>query len=520
MAAAERVVIVGGGHNGLVAAFYLAKAGFAPLVLERRETVGGVGVTEEISPGFRCSTLLHAAGPLPAQLAKDLQLESHGLQTIKPDVEVVALHPDRPAIRIYEDADKTGSELAAVSARDATKYREFVLSLKRLGRVLEPYALATPPDIDNLNIKDYLNLGKLGWNFRSLDRKDAYRLLRWAPMPVADLAAEWFENDLLQAVVAARGIFGAFAGPRSAGASAGLLMQAALGGHRFSCVAESALSPKLSLKAASAAGAEIRTNANVKHIRVNGGKAQTVVLESGEEVRARVVVSNADPRRTLLQLIDATDLDPSFLTRVRSYRAMGAVAKVNFALSGLPSFSALKNSESDLSGRIHIGPDLDYLERAFDAAKYGEFSDQPCLEISIPSVKDPSLAPAGSHVMSVYAQYAPYRLKTNDWNARRDELGDAVVNTLALYAPKIRDLIVHRQVITPLDMEQKYGLTGGHLYHGEHSLDQLFAFRPFLGWAQYRTPIKGCISAVRERIRAAELPVRPERTRAAKSSKI
>jgi phytoene dehydrogenase-like protein len=491
MAAAERVVVIGGGPNGLVAAFYLAKAGFAPLVLERRETVGGVGVTEEIYPGFKCSTLLHAAGPLPAHLARDLKLESHGLQAIKTEVEAVALHPDRPALRIYEDAAKTAAELTAISARDAAKYREFVFCLRRLGQVLEPYALATPPDIDHLNIKDYLNLGKVGRNFRRLDRKDAYRLLRWAPMPIADLAAEWFEDDLLRAVIAARGIFGCFAGPKSAGTSAGLLMQAALGGRYFFVRGGVGAFTQALAKAASAAGAQIRTNSEVKHIRIIGGRTHSVVLESGEEILAQVVVSNADPRRTFLQLVDATDLDPSFLGKVRSFRASGVVAKVNLALSGLPSLPALKNSENDLSGRIHIGPNLDYLERAYDAAKYGEFSHQPVLEISIPSTKDPSLAPAGSHVMSVYAQYAPYRLKDSDWNASRDELGDAVVNTLAQYAPNIRDLIVHRQVITPLDMEQTYGFTGGHLYHGEHSLDQLFTFRPFLGWAQYRTPIQG-----------------------------
>jgi phytoene dehydrogenase-like protein len=213
------------------------------------------------------------------------------------------------------------------------------------------------------------------------------------------------------------------------------------------------------------------------------------VLESGEEIRVKAVISNADPQRTLLQLIDSTELDPGFLARVRAYRAAGAVAKVNFALSGLPSFSGTQGS--DLSGRIHIGPDLDYLERAYDAAKYGEFSPRPYMDICIPSVMDSSLALPGSHVMSVHVQYAPYRLRNGDWNTRREEFGDTVVDTIAECAPGFRDLIVHRQIVTPLDMERTYGLTGGHIFQGEHALDQLFAFRPFLGWAQYRTPIKG-----------------------------
>jgi phytoene dehydrogenase-like protein len=216
-----------------------------------------------------------------------------------------------------------------------------------------------------------------------------------------------------------------------------------------------------------------------------------VVLESGEEIVAGTVVSNGDPRRTFLEFLDATDFDPGFLTKVRAYRAVGCVAKVNLALSGLPAFSAIKNGTADLAGRIQIGPDTDYIERAFDAAKYGNFSELPYMDISIPSITDPSLAPSGSHVMSVHVQYAPYRLKSGDWQKRRDELGDAVVKALAAYAPNIRDLIVHRQVITPADLEEIYGLSGGHIFHGEHALDQLFAFRPLLGWAQYRTPIQG-----------------------------
>jgi phytoene dehydrogenase-like protein len=487
----ERVVIIGGGHNGLVAAFYLAKAGFAPLVLERREIAGGSAVTEEIHPGFRCPALLHAAGPLLPRIVQDLQLAKHGLETIRPGIHLTALHPSGHALRIYEDTQQTAAELAQVSPRDAKAYPEFEAAFQRLGRSIAPLLSMTPPDADDLKIGDYFNLGKLGMKFRGLDKKDAHRLLRWGPMPVADLASEWFETELLRAVVEVRGVFGMFAGPRSGGTSAGLLMQAALGEPPMVRGGIGALTQAVA-KAASGAGARIRTGADVVRIRVSGGKAAGVVLATGEEVTAGVVVSNADPRHTLLKLIEATDLNPGFLVKMQAYRAVGAIAKVNLALSGMPSFTAIRNDGgSGLSGRIQIGHDTDYLERAFDAAKYGDFSAQPYMDITIPSVLDPSLAPKGSHVMSILVQYAPYSLRNSDWNSRRDELGDAVVQTLVGYAPKIRDLIVRRQVLTPLDLEQTYGLSGGHVFHGEHALDQMFAFRPLLGWARYRTPIRG-----------------------------
>jgi len=282
-----------------------------------------------------------------------------------------------------------------------------------------------------------------------------------------------------------------FAGPRSGGTSTGLLMQAALGQPAMVRGGLGALTQALA-KAASGAGARIRTGADVVRIRVSGGKAAGVVLAAGEEVTAGAVVSNADPRHTLLKLIEATDLAPGFLMKMRAYRAVGAVAKVNLALSGLPSFTALRADEgSGLSAHIQIGHNTDYLERAFDAAKYGDFSAQPYMDITIPSALDPSLAPNGSHVMSILVQYAPYSLKKGDWNSRRDELGEVVVGTLAAYAPDIRDLIVRRQVLTPLDIEHTYGLSGGHIFHGEHALDQMFAFRPLPGWARYRTPIAG-----------------------------
>jgi phytoene dehydrogenase-like protein len=483
-----RVVVVGAGHNGLVAACYLAKAGFAPLVLERRSVVGGIAVTEEIAPGFRCSSVAQTAGPLLPQIAKDLQLQKHGLVDIHPQARILALDPEGRSIRIFDNPEHTAAEVSRIFPEDAKKYPDFHASINRIGRAMAPLLSVTPPDIDQLAMKDYLNLGRVALNLRALDKKDTYRLLRWVPMPIADFAAEWFASKLLQAVIAARGVFGAAAAPRSPGTSIGLLLQAANDGSAIAPASfikggMGALSDAVA-KAAVAAGAQIRTGSHVSRIRVAYGRVAAVVLATGEEIAAQAVVSSADPQHTLLGLVDPIELEPNFIRKVQNYRSRGTVAKVNLALSGLPNFS-------EIGSRMHVGPSLDYLEHAFDAAKYGGISPAPFMDITIPSLEDSSLAPKGAHVMSIHMQYAPYHLKDSNWKARGNELLDIVLNTLSIYAPNIRQLIVDRQILTPLDLEKIYGLTGGHIFHGEHSLDQLFAFRPILGWARYRTPIHG-----------------------------
>src|SRR5262249_38404922 len=304
----------------------------------------------------------------------------------------------------------------------------------------------------------------------------------------------WFETEALRAVVAARGIFGAFAGPWSAGTSAAVLLQAATDGSAIGSSilvkgGMGALTQALA-KAVTAAGGEIRTGAEVSEIKISGDRVSGVTLSSGQEIPAGTTISGADPATTFLKLLDLGELDPSFRTRIQNYRGVGTVAKIHLALSALPKFSGIQGAET-LSGRIQLGPDIDYLERAFDAAKYGDFSLRPYLDITIPTLTDPSLAPSGAHVMSIHAQFAPYNLKNGNWDSQREELGDAVVETLAEYAPNLKGLIVGRQVFTPLDLERTFGLTGGHIHHGEMSLDQLFAFRPVIGCAQYRTPIAG-----------------------------
>ena len=490
----NKVVVIGAGANGLVAAFYLARAGHPTLLLERRPVIGGSLLTDEIHPGFRCPAVLHTTAPIRAQVARDMKLDSRELEVDKPPVRVLALDATGEALRIYDDAQETAGELSRRSKHDGQKYLEFQRTFEHLGRAIAPLLSMTPPDVEHPAINDYVGLAKLGLKFRRLAKKDAYSLLRYVPMPVADLTQEWFETELLRATIEARGISGTFAGPRSAGTSVGLLMQAAIDGRTVAASPAwrggiGGITRELA-KSAAGAGVQLRTNAAVMGIQVKANRACGVVLEGGEEIEAKAVISTADPKHTFLKLVHPTDLDPGFLAKIGAYRATGAIAKLNFALSRLPRFIGIKDQGRELSARIHIGSDTDYLERAFDAAKYGEFSNRPYLDISIPSVLDPTLAPQGAHVMSVQVQYAPYKLKSGDWTSRREEFADMVLKTLSEYAPDIQETVVSRQILTPVDLERTYGLSGGHLFHGEHALDQLFAFRPVLGWARYRTPIK------------------------------
>jgi phytoene dehydrogenase-like protein len=487
------VVIIGGGHNGLVTAFYLAKAGFKPLVLERRPQVGGAAITDEFHPGFRCSTLSHSSGPMRPDIVRDMQLEKHDLKVITPEACVTALSPDGRALSLYHDESKSAQSIAAFSQKDAAKYPEFEKSLGKISKVIAEALATTPPDIDHPSGGDMWSMLKTGRALRNLGKRDMYRVLRWGPMAVADLVAEYFETELLRAVIAARGIFGTFLGPWSAGSALQLLIRAAGDSHPagsafFAAGGMGSLTQAMA-SAAKAAGVEIRTSADVIEIRVKDGAATGVLLGTGEEINAKAVISNADPKLTLLKLTDPTHLSPDFVQKLQHYRGNGTVAKVNLALSGLPTFTALKNADSNaLKGRIHIGPEIDYLERAFDESKYGNFSRAPYLEAAIPSLTDPTLAPDGKHVMSIYMQYAPYKLK-GDWEEQRKALGQTVVQTLAQYAPNLPEMILTHQIITPLDLEEVYGLTGGQIFHGDLALDQFFTMRPLLDWARYKTPI-------------------------------
>jgi phytoene dehydrogenase-like protein len=427
-----------------------------------------------------------------------MQLAKHGLERLESPVCLFAPSPDGRALVLDTDPKAAARRIRAFSEKDAGRYLDLHKTLQETGAILGDLLSLTPPAIDKPSSEDLWKLLKVGRRLRGLGKKAMMRLLRWGPMAVADFVAEFFETDLLRAVVAARGIFGAALGPWSAGSTTLLLLRAAsdpypVGSSAFPRGGLGALTAAMAA-AARQAGAEIRTSAEVEHIVVNKGAATGVVLRGGEEISAKCVVSGADPRRTLLGLLDPVNLPPNVVVKMQHYRSNGTAAKLNVALDALPTFSALQQSSegsSALAGRIHIGPGIDYLERAFDDSKYGDFSRAPYLDISIPSILDTSLAPPGKHVMSIYMQFAPYRLRQGNWAEQSDALAGTIIKTLAAYAPGLPDKILERQILTPKDLEETYGLTGGHPFHGELALDQIFTMRPLLGWARYRTPVKG-----------------------------
>ena len=494
-------VVVGGGHNGLVTAAYLAQGGLRTLVLERRERVGGAADTSELGPGVRVPTLAHTVGRLRASVHRDLELKRLGLSLVGPEVRVFAPRADGGSLALEGDVARTADGLQPHSAHDAAAYAAFDRQVRTLGRFLDELGRTTPPDIAGPSLGDAVAGLRLGRAYRRLGKVDARTVLRVLPMAIADFVAESFENDALRAAIAWRGVrFGAV-GPWSAGTAAVLLADAAgndggaAGETVFAKGGPGALSDALAA-AARAAGAEIRTSAEVVRVTSTGDRATGVALASGEEITARAVIAGIDPKRLLLDLVDPVALGPTLGWRASNIRQPGVVAKVNLALSRLPKFPAAgANGQRLLRGRILVAPGIDAIERAFDASKYGRPSESPVLEATIPSLVDPSLvegAKRGAHVMSVIAQYAPYRRRDGAWDdAARDALGDSVVAVLESVAPGIGKLVTTRQVLTPVDLERDFGLTGGHPLHAEAGLDQWFAWRPLLGHARYRMPLEG-----------------------------
>lgn len=487
-------IVIGAGHNGLVTAAYLAKAGKKVLVLERRNIVGGVAVTEEIFPGFKFSPCAHLASGFAPEIIADLDLTRHGFELLPLDPLLLAPSLDGKPLVIPRNPSQAVEQIARHSANDAQKYGAFCSLLRNLAGFLRTiYDLSWPdkasPD-EKLNPYDLI---KAGLKFRGLGEKQMYEFLRILPMSSADLLNEWFENDHFKASLAASGMFGSFVGPYQQGTCFNLLhhqLGESNGALRTAGLVRGGIGnlTQTLARAAQQAGAAIRTDSEVVKVVTKNGAATGVVLSSGEEINAASVISSAGVKRTFQQLVEPIYLDPHFLLAVRNIRARGTVAKINFALDALPKFKGAEPAQ--LGGIIHIGPTLEYLERAADDAKYGRFSQQPFLEITVPSISDPSLAPPGKHVMSVWMQSAPYHLKNADWNEQRNALGDVVVSVIEQYAPGFEKLILHGQVLTPLDLEQTYGLDEGHPYHAELALDQLFFMRPVPGWSRYRTPIE------------------------------
>jgi phytoene dehydrogenase-like protein len=488
------VAIVGGGHNALVCAGLLARRGLKVVALERRPRLGGCAVTEEFHPGFKAPALAHTTFPLRPRVQRELGVR---IETIAPDPCVFAPLPDGRGLALYGDTAQSAAAIRSFSPRDALRYPAFAAALSKIGRLMARLLDQPPPDVDAPGARDLFALLRLGLGFRGLGRGLAQDLLRFGPMPVADFAAEWFSSEPLQALIAARGIRGSFAGPWSAGTTAHLLFQAgadggsAAGSTLLARGGPGALAEALA-GAARRHGAELRVGAEVAAILVADGRARGVALRSGEEIEARAIASGADPKTTFLKLVEPAQLDPQDREALRHYRQEGMASKVNLALAALPVFRAAGAAGAQLlRGRIHVGESVAALERAFDDAKHGGLSRAPHLELTIPTLSDPSLAPEGRHVLSACVQYTPRRLAVGSWATRRDELFELVLRTLEAYAPGISSLVLARQVLTPEDIEVDYGILGGHPLHGDPGLDQLFVLRPSLGFSRYRAPIAG-----------------------------
>jgi phytoene dehydrogenase-like protein len=489
-------VVIGAGHNALVTAAYLAKAGVRTLVLERREQAGGSLATEEICPGYRVPAVAHTVGRLWAKVVRDLDLHRRGLTLIAPDVRVFAPQPDGRSLTLWSDIARTAQELRGWSPRDAEAYPLFDRKVRALASFIAHLHASTPPDLKKPSATDALGGIKLARAFRGLGKRGTRELLRVLPMAVADFVGEAFETDALRGALAARGIQYASMGPWSAGTTSVMLSDSAgndggAAGHTVLVRGGPGALTECLVSVARDFGAEVRNGAEVVGITHSGRRATGVALASGEEIPSSIVVSGADPKRTL-RLIDPAAAGPTLVWRAGNIRLPGVVAKVNLALSALPAFNADGGDEVErLKGRIVVAPGIDHLERAFDASKYGRVSEAPYLEATIPSLSDPGLAPERGHVMSILMQYAPYHRRDGDWDTEREGLGDLVLKTLEGLAPGISDLVVARHVLTPLDLERDYGLTEGHPLHGEPALDQFFAWRPMLGHARYRLALGG-----------------------------
>jgi phytoene dehydrogenase-like protein len=493
------MVIIGGGHNGLVCAAYLARAGKRVVVLERRERVGGAAMGEEVFPGFRFSVFSYVVSLLRPEIIRELDLPRHGLHILPLESTLTPLREGGRAgdyVAQWNDHDRNRRELARHSLRDAEAYDEFGLVLHQMARLIKPMLRMAPPDPASLHPRELLDLAKLAGYFKKLSKKDFDALWKLLTMSSADYLDEWFETEALKATKSASGIIGTLLGPRSPGTAYVLLHHymgeldgvfrawgLAKGGNGSVSAAIAA--------AAQAAGVEIRTSAPVSSILVERNRAVGAVLDGGEEVRGDLVVSSADPRRTFMQLLGEKHLPAEFAESIRRFRFRGASAKVNLALGELPDFTCLPGRGAHLRGAISISPSIDYLERAYDEGKYGEFSRRPYMDIVIPSMLDPAMAPPGKHVMSIFVQYAPYHLNGGWTDEKREALGDAVVDTLSGYALNLKGAILHRQVVTPADIERIVGLSEGNIFQGELSLQQMFFLRPAPAWSRYRTPLDG-----------------------------
>lgn len=490
-------IVVGAGHNGLICAAYLAKAGRKVLVLEQRAIIGGATVSEEIYPGFTFSSCSYVVSLLRPWIIRDLELPKHGYE-ILPLESTFTPFPDGRYLYRDSDPERTRRAIGRFSKCDAEIYPQFGQLMGELGRLVKPLIDRPAPSLTSLNPAELFRNLRLVKNLVGESEEKGAALLRLLTMSAVDFLSQWFESDQIIAPMSVSGIIGTFLGVRSPGTAYVLL-------HHYMGEIDGAFRawglPKGGTgeiaasiaRAAQGFGAEIRTESPVSQVLINNGRVGGVVLANGDEIRSKAVISGVDPHRTFLKMVEASHLDEEFLKQVKRFRMRGSSGKVNLALDGLPDFTCLPGDGPHLRGDITIAPSIDYLEQAYDDAKYGQFSRRPFMDIVIPSLSDPTVAPPGKHVMSIFVQYAPYHLKegASAWPEHRDAFGDAVIETLSDYVPNLKDLILHRYVVTPWDLEQTYGLTEGNIFHGELSLEQLAFLRPVPGWAHYKTPIQG-----------------------------
>jgi len=489
------IIVIGGGHNGLTHAAYLAGAGKKVLVLERRHVLGGAAVTEEVFPGFKFSVCSYVVSLLRPEIIRDLDLPRHGLEILPLDGTFTPM-PGGDYLWRINDHGKTYREIARHSRLDADAYDDFGKAMQPICHFVKPILNMVPPDPTGLNPKELSKLLFMARRFQKLSSADRYNLVQLMTMSAADFLDQWFETDVLKATMSASGIIGTFLGVRSPGTAYVLLhhymgeIDGAFRAWGFARGGTGGISNAIG-DAAVEAGVEIRKEAGVAKIIVKDGRAVGVALTNGDEIYAKVVSSSVDPRHTFIEFIDNGNLPAEFLDEVKRYKFRGSSGKVNLALDALPDFKCMPGPGAHLRGAISISPAVEYMERAYDDAKYGMFSRRPYIDMVIPSLTDPSVAPPGKHVLSCFVQYAPYKLKPGlNWDQLRDDFGNTVIDTISEYAPNLKNIILHKQVLTPLDFEREWGLSEGNIFQGELSLEQLFFLRPAPGWARFRTPIK------------------------------
>jgi phytoene dehydrogenase-like protein len=489
------VIVIGGGHNGLTNAAYLAKSGLRTLVLERRPLVGGAAITEELYPGFSFTTFSYALSLLRPDIIHELELTKHGFMPLLMS-STFAPMDDGDYLWLGQDHNQNLKEIARHSQHDADAYEQYSHDLNQVCQAIKPLLDAPPPDIFSDDPEELVALAALGARFRRMDKRVLHNAVRLLTGSAADFLDDYFESDILKGYLASSSIIGTKVGPRSQGSGLVLLYHsigehdAEFGAWAFHKGGNGGFTQVLA-RAARSFGAEIVLETPVERVITKGGRATGVALADGTEYHAATVVSALDPRRTFLELVDPRELPADLVETIRRFRFQGTSAKVNFALDGLPQYPALKGRGDQYRGFTNIGPSIDYLERAYDEAKYGWYSSRPYLDCAIQSTIDPDMAPPGKHVWSSFVQYAPYQLRESDWDTERQNLGDTVQRTIESFFPGFSKLVLHREVVTPLDIERVVGLSEGNIFAGEFLAPQMYFFRPAPGWSQYRTPIDG-----------------------------